>query len=59
MLPHAVPSGAPFFPVANETQYITWEQDFAGLNNVRLQVHSSLPVMLAACCQSQSCHTTS
>jgi len=33
-----VPSARAFFPAANETQYITWEQDFAGMNNARLQV---------------------
>ena len=34
----AVPSGGPLFQPPGEAKYITWEQDFAGMNNVRLQV---------------------
>jgi len=34
------PSGEPLYPPPNQTSYLTWEPDFAGLNNVRLQVGS-------------------
>lgn len=45
------PSPEPLFPSrgSRESGYITWEQDFAGLNNVRLQVE--VLIMLAACLQ--------
>ena len=34
------PAGPPLYPPPNQTSYLTWEPDFAGLNNVRLQVTS-------------------
>ena len=34
------PAGEPLYPPPNQTSYLTWEPDFAGLNNVRLQVPS-------------------
>jgi hypothetical protein len=37
--------GEPLYPPPNQTSYLTWEPDFAGLNNVRLQV---------TCCRSTS-----
>lgn len=38
----AGPSAGTLFPASAEPQYITWEQDGAGLNNVRLQVCISM-----------------
>lgn len=35
---NAEPSHGQLFPAYDRPQYITWEQDFAGMNNVRYQV---------------------
>ena len=37
-MPAAGPAGEPLYPPPNQTSYLTWEPDFAGLNNIRLQV---------------------